>query len=56
VRSKDLVGASDSSLLTKHETADWVTLITCQQYDEKTKTYLYRWVVRAVLTGVRSEK
>ena len=56
VRSKDLVSASDSRLLTKHETADWVTLITCQQYDEKTKAYLYRWVVRAVLTGVQSEK
>jgi len=56
VQSKTLVTASDTSLLTRHETQDWVTLITCQQYDEKSKTYLYRWVVRAVLTSVQRDK
>jgi LPXTG-site transpeptidase (sortase) family protein len=56
VRSRTLVDAGDTRLLTKHETLDWVTLITCQQFDEKSKTYLYRWVVRAVLTDVQSDK
>jgi LPXTG-site transpeptidase (sortase) family protein len=55
VRSRSLVKASNITLLTKHEELDWVTLITCQQYDEKSKTYLYRWVVRAVLTSIQSD-
>ena len=56
VRTNNLVDAGDTSLLTRHEELDWVTLITCQQYDEKSKTYLYRWVVRAVLTDVQGDE
>lgn len=52
VRSNNRVTANDTKLLTKHETDDWVTLITCQQYDEKSESYLYRVIVRAVLTSV----
>jgi LPXTG-site transpeptidase (sortase) family protein len=55
VKTNDLVKAGDSRLLTRHETDDWVTLITCQQYDEKSGSYLYRVVVRAVLTSVQEE-
>ncbi len=56
VQSKSLVKATDTSLLNKHEEKDWVTLITCHQFDEKSKAYLYRWVVRAVLSNVTSEE
>jgi len=36
----------------KHEEYDWVTLITCQGFDETLGDYLYRRVVRAVLIAV----
>ncbi len=55
VRTNLLVNPSDTRWLTKHETLDWVTLITCQQYDAKTKSYRYRRVVRAVLVRVEPE-
>ena len=38
--------------LTKHEELDWITLITCQQYDEALEDYRFRRVVRAVLINV----
>jgi LPXTG-site transpeptidase (sortase) family protein len=36
----------------KHEDMDWVTLITCQGYDETSGKYLWRRVVRAVLVAI----
>ncbi len=56
VQSRTLVKADDTRLITRHEELDWVTLLTCQQYDEASKSYLYRWVVRAVLTRVDNEQ
>ncbi len=53
VKGNTLVSPTDTRLLTKHEQLDWVTLITCQQYDEKSHGYLYRRVVRAVLIEVK---
>ncbi len=38
----------DVSVLSKHEELPWLTLITCNGYDEKTGTYRWRTVVRAV--------
>ena len=38
----------DTRMLEKHEELPWVTLITCTGYDEKTGTYRWRTVVRAV--------
>jgi LPXTG-site transpeptidase (sortase) family protein len=35
-----------------HEEYDWVTLITCQYFDEETGDYAYRRAVRAVLISV----
>ena len=55
VRMNSTVSAKDSYWLNKHEELDWVTLLTCEQYDEKTKTYLMRQVVRAVLQSVESD-
>jgi LPXTG-site transpeptidase (sortase) family protein len=36
----------------QHEDMDWVTLITCQGYDETSGKYLWRRVVRAVLVAI----
>ena len=38
----------DTRILEKHEELPWVTMITCTGYDEKTGTYRWRTVVRAV--------
>jgi LPXTG-site transpeptidase (sortase) family protein len=54
VRSVSLwTDPSSTSVLTKHETLPWLTLITCHGYDEKTNTYRWRTVVRAVLIQVK---
>jgi len=36
----------------KHEEYSWLTLITCQGFDEETESYRWRYVVRAVLTRI----
>ena len=45
----------DVGVLIKHEDLPWVTLITCNGYDEKTNTYRWRTVVRAVQIKVINE-
>jgi LPXTG-site transpeptidase (sortase) family protein len=55
VRSRVIVSPGNTSLLSRTEKDDWLTLITCQQYDEKSQAYLYRTVVRAVLIDVDVE-
>jgi LPXTG-site transpeptidase (sortase) family protein len=37
----------------KTESSSWITLVTCQGYDEKTDSYLYRQVVKAELVETR---
>jgi LPXTG-site transpeptidase (sortase) family protein len=49
VRSSDLVKASDVDKMMKHEKNAWVTLVTCEDFNEKTGAYQYRRLVRAVL-------
>jgi LPXTG-site transpeptidase (sortase) family protein len=51
VRQNSLVGPGQLAAL-QHEDLDWVTLITCQGYDELSGMYLWRRVVRAVLVAV----
>jgi LPXTG-site transpeptidase (sortase) family protein len=51
VREVRLVWADDLSVL-RHETYDWLTLITCKEFNELTGEYNYRVVVRAVLVSV----
>ena len=46
----------DVGVLTKHEDLPWVTLITCNGYDEKTGAYRWRTVVRAVQVKVVDEE
>jgi LPXTG-site transpeptidase (sortase) family protein len=52
VLTNSIVEPDDSSVM-KHEEKSFLTLITCDNYDEKTGTYLNRVVVRAVLVDVR---
>ena len=51
VVSNALVQPTDASVM-KHEEKSFLTLITCDTYDEKTATYLRRVAVRAVLVDV----
>ncbi len=55
VVSNKLVQPNDITVL-KHEDKAYLTLITCDDYDEKTDTYLRRIAVRAVLVDVREAK
>lgn len=51
VRENKMVLPGELAVL-KHEELDWVTLITCESYDESTGTYRWRRIVRAVLVSV----
>jgi len=51
----ELVQPYDISVL-RHEEKAYLTLVTCDNYDEKTGTYLRRVAVRAVLVDVREVK
>jgi LPXTG-site transpeptidase (sortase) family protein len=51
VVSNELVEPTDSRVM-KHEDRSFLTLITCDSYDEKTGTYLRRVAVGAVLVDV----
>ena len=52
VVSNALVQPTDASVM-KHEDESFLTLITCDTYDEKTRTYLQRVVIGAALVDVR---
>ncbi len=54
VREVKRVAPDDASVL-GHKNRDWVTLITCEGYDESTNTYRWRLVVQAVLMKVEAE-
>jgi LPXTG-site transpeptidase (sortase) family protein len=56
VRSRSRVLPGAISSIMKHETLSWVTLVTCEGYNEKSGEYSYRRVVRAVLLKVEEEK
>jgi LPXTG-site transpeptidase (sortase) family protein len=53
VRQTKTIDPSDSSEVLKHEDLPWITLLTCKDYDEKSKTYLNRYMVKAVLISVK---
>jgi LPXTG-site transpeptidase (sortase) family protein len=46
------VDPMNTNALTKHEDYPWLTLITCQGYDDKTDSYRWRTIVRAVLVKI----
>jgi LPXTG-site transpeptidase (sortase) family protein len=49
--NKRILPASLSNVFT-HEEKSWITLVTCEEYKEKTQSYSYRRMVRAVLISV----
>lgn len=51
VRTNTLVLPSNMDIL-RHEDLDWITLITCQGYNQNLNEYVFRRVVRAVLVEV----
>jgi LPXTG-site transpeptidase (sortase) family protein len=51
VRSLEEIKPDDTDIL-RHEELPWITLITCQDYDSETGTYLKRIAVRAILMKV----
>jgi LPXTG-site transpeptidase (sortase) family protein len=53
VRSTGTVSPYSVSSVIKHETLPWVTLITCKEYDQKTQSYRYRTVVKAVQVTIQ---
>jgi LPXTG-site transpeptidase (sortase) family protein len=54
IRENKIVKPDDKSAF-KHEEKSWVTLITCKTYNESTKTYSSRIVVRAVLLRIEED-
>jgi LPXTG-site transpeptidase (sortase) family protein len=56
IRTSQIVNPVNLSSVFKHEDKSWVTLVTCEDYKEKSKTYSYRRMVRAVLVSVQTEK
>lgn len=52
VREVLTVAPDDMQAVTKHQDQPWITLMTCQGYNEKDKTYSSRVLVRAVLMKI----
>jgi len=51
-----VVQPSNITAAFKHEEKSWLTLITCENYQDKTETYTNRRMVRAILVSVVNEK
>jgi LPXTG-site transpeptidase (sortase) family protein len=51
VKASRLVSSSNMSVM-GHKDADWVTLITCERFNEDSGSYTYRRAVQAVLVSV----
>jgi len=54
VQTNKVILPNDMTAL-QHENQPWISLLTCQGYDETTDTYDFRVLVRAVLVDVQSE-
>jgi LPXTG-site transpeptidase (sortase) family protein len=54
VRSNSLLNPHNMQPF-RHEEYDWVTLITCEQYNRRMDSYRFRRVVRAVLVSIGPE-
>jgi sortase (surface protein transpeptidase) len=44
----------DDKMIFNHNTYDWLTLLTCEGYDERNNFYNYRRIIQAVLTQIIS--
>ena len=52
VRESRIISPKNINIALKHEEYDWVTLITCEDYNTDWGTYDYRRMVRAVLISI----
>ena len=52
VRESKLVTGSNLKMAFEHEELDWVTLMTCEGYDQFNDCYVFRRLVRAILVDV----
>jgi LPXTG-site transpeptidase (sortase) family protein len=55
VRSVTQIDLNDVESVFAHEDLSWLTLVTCQDFDEQTNEYRARLLVRAVLISVEDE-
>jgi LPXTG-site transpeptidase (sortase) family protein len=53
VRESLTVRPGDVSTVLRHESLDWITLVTCEDYRSLWEIYTGRRVVRAVLVSVQ---
>jgi LPXTG-site transpeptidase (sortase) family protein len=53
VRSVSQVEPGSLTQALKHEELPWLTLVTCRGYDEKTNSYHWRIIVRAVQVSIK---
>jgi LPXTG-site transpeptidase (sortase) family protein len=56
VRQSELIFPGNLKTLFKHEDYEWLTLVTCETYNEKLDKFIYRRMVKAVLVSVIPEK
>jgi LPXTG-site transpeptidase (sortase) family protein len=56
IRESILVSPTNTAAMLKHEDTPWITLITCEDYQQTSETYSYRRLVRAVLVAMALEK
>ena len=56
VQENRKVSPSNLSAVFEHEEYDWITLVTCENYNARSGSYKYRRMVRAVLISVVPEK
>lgn len=50
------VKPTDTTSVFQHEENDWISLVTCKQFDLKAQTYQQRLLVRAVLVSVEESR
>ena len=55
VRETDLVRPEQISRVFQHVEYDWVTLLTCESWDDNAGAYSYRRMVRAILVDISPE-
>ena len=53
VRESNLVAPGAVAVAIQHEQLPWLTLITCQGYDEDNNIYRYRMIVGAVQVAIK---
>ncbi|MFT3893179.1 MAG: sortase [Anaerolineales bacterium] len=56
IRETTTISPTNATAMLKHQDKSWLTLVTCEGFQENTKDYSSRRMVRAVLVSVAAEK